>query len=219
MTFVGHLNGALLELTSTHLRTVATDGMMMCVCTDSTIRGDSDSHVEVIVPRKAVLELTRGFSGESGTVTLSIGNNALSVEGSRRALTTNYVDAKFPPYARVIPQRSEGALKCNRETLERAIRQAATLSDEGLKVYFNAEKDTLKVSASTEVGDRAEVVIPADYGENTTNVIFRHDRIGKMLSSLDCEYISFHIHNPTEAVRVDSSEQEQTVFVVSPIRG
>lgn len=213
------LNGALLELTSTHLRTVASDGMMMCVCTDNSIQGESDSVIQVIVPRKAVLELTRGFSSETGSVTLLIGNNALSVENSRRALTTNYVDAKFPHYVNVIPQPSEVALKCNRESLEQAIRQAATLSDEGLKVYFNAEKDTMKVSASTEVGDRAEVVIPVDYGENTTNVIFRHDRIRNMLSSLDCEDVSFHIQNPTEAVRVDSSEQEKIIFVVSPIRG
>ncbi len=213
------LNGALLELTSTHLRTVATDGMMMCVCTNTTIQGESDSVIQVIVPRKAVLELIRGFGGETGSVTLSIGNNALSVEGSRRALTTNYVDAKFPPYVNVIPQPSEVVLKCNRESLEQAIRQAATLSDEGLKVYFNAERDTMKVSASTEVGDRAEVVIPVDYGESTTNVIFRHDRIRNMLSSLDCEDVSFHIQNPTEAVRVDSSEQEKIIFVVSPIRG
>lgn len=214
-----YLNGALLELTSRHLRTVASDGMMMCVCTDTAIRGDSDSVIQVIVPRKAVLEMSRGFGNESGSVTLSIGNNALSVEGGRRALTTNYVDAKWPPYAKVIPQPSDVVLRCNRESLEQAIRQAATLSDEGLKVYFNAEKDTMKVSASTEVGDRAEVVIPVDYGENTTNVIFRHDRIRNMLSSLDCEDVSFHIQNPTEAVRVDSSEQEKIIFVVSPIRG
>ena len=214
-----YLNGTLLELTSRHLRTVASDGMMMCVCTDTTINGDSDSVVQVIVPRKAVLQLTRGFSGEEGSVTLSIGNNALSVDGGRRALTTNYVDAKWPPYATVIPKPSEVVLKCSREALEQAIRQAATLSDEGLKVYFNVEKDTMKVSASTEVGDRAEVVIPVDFGDNATNVIFRHDRIRNMLSSMDCEEVAFHVPNPTEAVRVDSDEQEKLIFVVSPIRG
>ncbi|MCY3885477.1 MAG: DNA polymerase III subunit beta [Gammaproteobacteria bacterium] len=213
------LNGTLLELTSTHIRTVATDGMMMCVCTNTAIQGDSDSVIQVIVPRKAVLELVRGFGSESGSVTLSIGSNAISVEGERRALTTNYVDSKFPPYQPAIPQPSEAVLKCSREALERAIRQAATLSDEGHKVYFNVERDTMKVSASTEVGDRADVVIPVDYGENSTNVIFRHDRIRNMLASLDCEVVSFHIRNPTESVRVDSEEQENVLFVVSPIRG
>lgn len=214
-----HLNGTLLELTSTHLRSVATDGMILCMCTNTNVRGDSDSVVQVIVPRKAILELVRGFAGESGSLTLSIGHNALSVEGGRRALTTNYVDSKFPAYLTAIPQPSEKVLKCNREVLEQAIRQAATLSDEGLKVYFNAERDTMKVSASTEVGDRAEVVIPVDFGDNATNVIFRHDRIRNMLSTLDCTEVSFHVPSPTEAVRVDSSEQDNIVFVVSPIRG
>lgn len=214
-----HLNAALLELTSAHVRAVATDGMIMCICTKKDIHVDTDSTITALIPRKAVHEIVRGFTGQSGSVSVAIGGNALSVEGEQRALTTNLIETKFPAYQKVVPPEDDIRFSCDRTTLVRGISQAATLSDEGLKVFFEVDKDLMKITANTELGDRAEVVIPVDFGENTTNVIFRHDRLQNVLGTFECDEVRFHIPSPTQSIRVDSTEQLDLMFIVSPIRG
>ena len=189
------------------------------MCTNNEIQIDTDSVIQALLPRKAVLELVRGFSGEEGTLTMSIGTNAVSVKSENLTLTTNLIDKPFPAYMRVVPEESDKVLNCDRESLLRGITQASTLSDEGLKVFLNADRDLMTITANTEVGDRAEVKVPVDFGDNSTNVIFRHDRLRSVLGTFDSEDVCFHIPSPTEAVRVDSKSQSDIVFVVSPIRG
>lgn len=213
-----HFNGALFELTSSRLRSVATDGMIMCICTQRELNFETDSVVQVIVPRRAVLQLVRGYSSEAGDLTLSIGSNALRVVGSRRSLITNYVDSTLPACSHIVPKPSDVVFRSGRGSLETAITQASTLSDEQQKVCLYMAEDSMKVSASTEVGDRAEVVIQGDFTKDELRVIFKHAKIKSMLSALDCEEIAFHFPDTNGSVRVDSDEQDNMLFVVSPIR-
>ena len=54
------LNGMLFEVTEDHLRTVATDGHRLAMCTKGcTLESPIAARRQAIVPRKAVLELSR----------------------------------------------------------------------------------------------------------------------------------------------------------------
>ena len=56
-----YLNGMLLELREGHIRAVATDGHRLAMCEAKTATGDT---IQVIVPRKGVLELNRLLDGD-----------------------------------------------------------------------------------------------------------------------------------------------------------
>ena len=213
------LNGALLEVTSAHVRSVATDGMVMCVCTNTSIKGDTDSVVQAVIPRKAVLEIVRGFGGVDGMAKVAIGANALRMTSDKRSLTTNLIQTRFPAYMRVVPSASDVVLKCDRNMMLDGIAKTQPVSDEQCKIFFEVDKDLMKIKANTETGDRGMIEIPVDFGENSTNVIFRHDRLQRVLNTFSADEIAFHIPVPTESVRVDSEQQGELLFVVSPIRG
>ena len=51
-----YLNGLLLEIRPGRVRTVTTDGHRLALC-DATFEGDTGMDIQVILPRKAVIEL------------------------------------------------------------------------------------------------------------------------------------------------------------------
>lgn len=214
-----YFNGALLEATSSHIRTVATDGMCMCICTNKDTKISGDSVVHALIPRKAVQEISKAYQGEDGDLEIHIGSNVLRVVGQERSVTTNLIEIPFPPYMRVVPSASNTVLKCDRGSLVAAINQALTLADEQQKIFFAIEGEMLKVTANSEAGDHAEIEVPVDFDSEPLNIIFRHDRLHSMLNTFDAEEVEFHIRDASESVRVEAQQNDDLLFVVSPIRG
>ena len=73
------LNGMLLELAPAHIRSVATDGHRLAMCTLTPGPGAGPER-QVIVPRKGVLELARLIADGDDPVALSLGTHHLSAK-------------------------------------------------------------------------------------------------------------------------------------------
>ena len=213
-----HLNGTLIELTSVHIRAVSSDGMSMCICTNRDYSVDGGEIVTALIPRKAVLELTKAFASADDELDVSIAGNALVAIGSERSLITNLIESPFPAYMRIVPDASDELLTCDRNSFMQAIDQASTLADTSQRIYLDVSPDSMELMANTEAGDRAEVVIPVDFGDRSTKVAFKHDRLRRILDTFSCEDVSLHLPEPRDVVRIDSAQEEDLLFVVSPIR-
>ncbi len=213
-----HLNGTLIELTSVHIRAVSSDGMSMCICTNKNYSVEGGEIVTALIPRKAVLELTKAFASVEDELEISVAANALVAIGSERSLITNLIESPFPAYMRIVPDASDALLKCDRSLFIQAIDQAATLADTSMRIYLDVSPDSMELMANTEAGDRAEVVIPVDFGDRSTKVAFKHDRLRRILDTFSCEEVALHLPEPRDVVRIDSDDEEELLFVVSPIR-
>ena len=96
-----YLNGMLLETEGTALRAIATDGHRLALC-EAQLRDGVKSAQQVILPRKAVLELQR-ILGTEGTIELAIGTNHVRAQIGDIRFTSKLIDGRFPEYGRVIP--------------------------------------------------------------------------------------------------------------------
>ena len=98
------LNGMLLEVTGEHLRTVATDGHRLAMCTlESGVAGTE--RMRIIVPRKGVQEIARLLDDAEEEVRLSVSENHLRVTHGGYTLTSRLIDGKFPDYGKSHPER------------------------------------------------------------------------------------------------------------------
>ena len=127
-----YLNGLLLEIGDGTLRAVATDGHRLAMCRVDAESSEEGTH-QVIVPRKGVMELQR-LLGDSGDVSIAIGNNHIRVEVGSIQFTSKLIDGRFPEYQRVIPKRSGEVISAHREELRHALHRAAILSNENIVV-------------------------------------------------------------------------------------
>ena len=107
------LNGMKFETEGNLLRTVATDGHRLAVCT-MALSQELTTH-SVIVPRKAVLELSRLVSGNQEPVRLEIGSSNIRVSMNGIVFTSKLIDGRFPDYRRVLPRNADRILEAETE--------------------------------------------------------------------------------------------------------
>ncbi len=91
-----YLNGMLFETEGEELRTVATDGHRLAVC--SMPIGQSLPSHSVIVPRKGVIELMRMLDGGDNPLRVQIGSNNIRAHVGDFIFTSKLVDGRFPDY-------------------------------------------------------------------------------------------------------------------------
>ena len=139
------LNGMLLEVNAEHVRSVATDGHRLAMCTVEPGVADA-ALTQVIVPRKGVLELARLLAEGDEQVELSIGSNHLRATVGDYTFTTKLVDGKFPDYEKVVPRAGAREVVGDRQELKEAFGRAAILSNEKYRgVRITLSPDTLTV--------------------------------------------------------------------------
>lgn len=120
-----YLNGMLFETEGEELRTVATDGHRLAVC--SMPIGQSLPSHSVIVPRKGVIELMRMLDGGDNPLRVQIGSNNIRAHVGDFIFTSKLVDGRFPDYRRVLPKNPDKHLEAGCDLLKQAFARAAIL--------------------------------------------------------------------------------------------
>ncbi|MEG6654067.1 DNA polymerase III subunit beta, partial [Pseudomonas aeruginosa] len=92
-----YLNGMLLEVNGGTLRSVATDGHRLAMCSLDAQIPSQDRH-QVIVPRKGILELARLLTEQDGEVGIVLGQHHIRATTGEFTFTSKLVDGKFPDY-------------------------------------------------------------------------------------------------------------------------
>jgi DNA polymerase-3 subunit beta len=96
-----YLNGLLVLVEDKELRLVATDGHRLAYAATTLQAGLP--RLEVIVPRKTVLELTKLLADSDDEVRIELAPTQAAFSFGAVELVSKLVDGKFPDYTRVIP--------------------------------------------------------------------------------------------------------------------
>ena len=150
-----YLNGMLLELSAEQLRTVATDGHRMAMCTIDLPQ--VDAFQQVILPRKGVNELLRLLEDNDEMVKVTLGQHHLRVESTAFTLTSKLIDGRYPDYHKVLPKPSNRLVTLGRDEFKQALSRVAILSSEKFRgVTLKWMEDTLVLEASNPEHEEAE---------------------------------------------------------------
>lgn len=217
-----YLNGLLLEVTDSHIRSVATDGHRLAMC---TLPGGAAgaNRVQAIVPRKGVVELGRLLTDAEEPVELSLGNNYLRAKHAGYTLTTKLVEGQFPDYIKVIPSAGERQLSGDRETLRQSFLRAAIIGSDQRRVAplvrLAVEQDRLVVKANNaETQEEAEEEVSVDYQGDTFEIGFNVDYLQDVLGVVDSDDVRVSIADGGGSALIEAGESEESVFVVMPMR-
>ena len=212
-----YLNGLLLEAAPGQLRAVATDGHRLAYC-EAALEQDPGAGVQIIVPRKGVVELLRLLDGE-GEVRLEIGANHVRVAADGRELTSKLIDGRFPDYQRVIPESSDKRLLVDRETLREALQRASILSSEKYRsVRLELAGDLLRITANNPEQEQAEEEVPVDYQGDPLVIGFNAGYLLDALGTLDQERIRMELSDPNSCCLIQGAEPDGCRYVVMPMR-
>ena len=219
------LNGMLFEVSSEHVRTVATDGHRLAMCTlpFSALEGAAapatDELRQVIVPRKGVIDLSRLLTDDDAPVTIALGSSHLRARIDDFVFTTKLVDGKFPDYHKVIPQGHEREFVGDRETLRQAFARAAILSNEKYRgVRLVLEDGNLTVQANNPDQEEAEEAVAVEYGGPPIEIGFNVSYLNDVLDVLTTDSMQMSLRDPNSSAILREGPEADAVYVIMPMR-
>ena len=115
-----YLNGMSIETENNEIRSVATDGHRLAIC---KIANDSLSLParQVIVPRKAILEIIRLLDPVDEEIQVFLGSNHIRIIDTEFSFTSKLVDGRFPDYRRVLPRNGDKVMETSKDQLRQVL--------------------------------------------------------------------------------------------------
>ena len=214
-----YLNGMLLEVAPGHIRSVATDGHRLAMCT--LVQGITTSDTrQLILPRKGVLELLRLLSDTDAVINISIGSNHLRAQTDDMTFSTKLVDGKFPDYERVLPKGGTNQVRSDRLGLRQGFSRAAILSNEKYRgVRLSLEPNQLTLVANNPEQEEAEEALAVDYNGANLDIGFNVAYVVDVLTVLTCDNVKITLGDANSSALIEADDDaSDAVYVVMPMR-
>lgn len=214
-----YLNGLLLEITNGAIRAVATDGHRLATTlVDANVK--VDHRLQVIVPRKGILELMRLLDDSEDDVSVSISSNHIRIQHPHFCLTSKLVEGRFPDYERVIPKNGDKVFQINRDVLKQALQRSAILCNEKFRgIRFELRNNLLRILANNPEQEAAEEELEIDYANEDLDIGFNVNYLIDILNTIRSEQVQFTFKDGNSSILVEEAgKASDSCFVVMPMR-
>lgn len=212
-----YLNGLLMVLDGNKIKVVATDGHRLSYA-DGTLEQSHDKR-EVILPRKAVLELSRQLSSGDANVEVEIYASQVRFRYGNSELVTKIIDGKFPDYTRVIPVNYNKTITVNRQALQQSLQRAAILSNEKFRgVRWLLSDNSLRISCTNTEQEEAQEEMEVTYSGTALDVGFNITYLLDVLTHVSTENIECSFGDANSSMLITVPGREDFRYVVMPMR-
>jgi len=213
-----YLNGLLLELNGTQLRTVATDGHRLAL-SETVLNLELEKGLQVIVPRKGVQELVRLFQDTEEEAGVQISDNHIRITWDNLRFSSKLIDGKFPDYTRVVPEPGQDPIQANRELLRQSLTRASILSNEKYRgVRLLLEKGRLRALAHNPEQEEAEEELAVVYDGQEMEIGFNVSYLLDALGIIRSENVVMSVSDPNSSCLILSEDDSSSKYVVMPMR-
>ncbi len=213
-----YLNGLLLEVAPGRVTSVATDGHRLALCSQEVDVQPSDV-IQIIVPRKGVMELVKLVEGEDAAVEVQVGSNHIKIRFGDYVFTSKLIDGKFPDYERVIPRNSDKNIIANRDNLRQAFVRTSILSNEKYRgIRFKLSPGLLQAQANNPEMEEAEEEIEVEYQGSELEIGFNVSYLVDALSAVSDETVNVELGDPNSSCVIRGSEDQTCTYVIMPMR-
>ncbi len=212
-----YLNGLLLVAKGNELRMVATDGHRLAYAAETL--PETPTPIEVILPRKTVLELSRQLSDSDDPLEVLLTPTQARFTFGNIELVSKLIDGKFPDYERVIPQHHAKVIKLSRNTLLHSLLRAAILTNEKFRgVRLVLSPGSLKIISSNAEQEEAQEEIEIEYGSEALDVGFNVTYLLDVLNNVSNENIELHLADANSSALFVLPGNDTFKYVVMPMR-
>ena len=212
-----YLNGLLLVLEEDRIKLVATDGHRL-----SYMGGEiapQQQKAEVILPRKAVLELGKLLEASDAPVEVDIHATQAKFRFGSIELITKLIDGKFPDYTRVIPLNYEKRISLDRVVLLQALQRAAILSNEKFRgVRWMLTDNSLRISCTNNEQEEAQEELEVSDNGEPLDVGFNINYLLDVLNNVHEPAVECAFGDANSSMLMTVPERKEFKYVVMPMR-
>ncbi len=214
-----YLNGMLLEAADGMLRAVATDGHRLSLSEVPFDLGEPGAGFQIIVPRKAVMELGRLLGDGENTIKLELSGSHIRLHSDELIFTSKLIDGKYPEYRRVIPVPSDNEFTVDRESLRHALSRAAILSNEKYRgIRVSLSPGLIELQAHNPEQEEAEEKLEVEYQGEDLVIGFNVGYLLDVLNVLEEEIVVVDLKDSNSSALICGQGNLQSRYVVMPMR-
>lgn len=214
-----YLNGLLLLTDGTQLISVGTDGHRLAYI--AAALDQEQKKQEVILPRKAVFELSKLLEENDEPVTIDYLQNKVRFSFSGIVLTSKVIDGKFPDYNRVIPTRNNKHFEINRLLFLQALQRVSILSNQSEKfrgVRLIVGENNLRIVCKNSEQEEAEDDLEITYNDEAVDISLNITYLLDLLNNVNSESIQCAFENANSSVLITIPGNDAFKYIVMPMR-
>jgi DNA polymerase-3 subunit beta len=214
-----YLNGLLIELEEKMIHAVATDGHRLAVASLEKESLQEGAKIQSIIPRKAVLELTRLLEESNELVRLKLGANQMGAEFQGLSFFAKLIDGQFPDYKRVIPIGCEKQLVVNREALKQALARMNILTNDKYRgVCLGLSNSKLQATVTNLEQESAEEELEVNYEGDEFEIAFNNSYLIEVLNIISTEKVKLEFTNANSSCLITPVGAVGGKYVIMPMR-
>ncbi len=213
-----YLNGLMLELSNNKIIAVATDGHRLAYCQTEADLNPGEIR-QVIVPRKAVNEISRLLEDTDEEVQVLLSENHIRINLSNIIFTSKLIDGKFPDYQQVIPQNCNNEVKSTRNNLHQAFNRTSVLSNEKYRgMRLQLSENQLKATVHNPEQDEAEEIIDVTYSGDEFEIGFNVAYLLEALNAIKSDDVVMQLTDSNHSCLLFGIDDVDSKYVVMPMR-
>jgi DNA polymerase-3 subunit beta len=213
------LSGIYLNLNKDNLTLAATDSYRLAE-KSIKVKNDQNKNIDVIIPAKSLIELSRLLGDGEGDVAVYLDSNQVMFETEDFEFISRLVEGKFPDYKNIIPNSYETKALMTASEFAKIIKVAALFSGETVGSVNLQVRNKGKVSAtssSSQVGD-SSAACEAEVEGKDAEIVFNSRYILDVLNSLGSNKISLEVSGNLNAGVIRKEGDKSFVYVIMPLR-
>jgi len=214
-----YLNGLYFELNKDSLTVVATDGHRLSIG-EIKQTNELDEKKTIILPRKAVLELSKLLTKSTQTdVEIHLSDNYFSLYDTNTKIISRLIDGNFPNYRQVIPTEFSNTIVINRADFLSSLQQASIFVEERTKgVKFVFRDNNLNIFSHSERG-QAKTQIEVKNQDKELEIAFNIHYLISILEKITSEEINMVIPGgENQSCLLSATEDDSYQYIVMPMR-
>ena len=213
-----YLNGLFFELNNNSLTVVATDGHRLSIG-EVKQNNKLDEKKTVILPRKAVIELTKLLNKNPQKMAeIHLSDNYFSLVGNNTKIISRLIDGNFPNYKQVMPTDFSNTGVIDRLDFLSSLQQASIFVEErtkGVKLVFRDGK--LSIFSHSERG-KAETQIEVENQTKELEIAFNIPYLISVLEKMSAGEINMVIPGgENKSCLLSATEDENYQYIVMPM--
>ena len=175
--------------------------------------------IEVILPRKTVLELSRQLDDIDDPLEIALTPTQAQFRFGSIELVTKLIDGKFPDYERVIPKTHNKLVKLSRQSLLQSLLRVKILTNEktpGVRLVFS--EGALKIIGNNTEREEAQEEIEIDYAHDPIDIGFNVNYLLDVLNNVSNDDIECHLGDASSSALFQLPDNQNFKYVVMPMR-
>lgn len=218
-----YLNGLLIELTPSSIKSVTTDGHRLAYDETDNFKFidefPKDSKLQFLIPRKSVSELIKLLEDSDELLKINVSTNHVTFNFDNMYLSTKLIDSKFPEYNRVIPNETCHSIDFNKDELKQALVRSSTLSSDKFNaIRFDFTNNQLIASIHNPEHEEAIEELTINYNGEDFTIGFNISYILDCLNHINDNIVTFNFTESHNSCTIHGQSAELPLYVVMPMR-